>query len=252
MTCPNRQQFWTAFVLGMMTLGTAPADAQSRGQHRVEISGNVGAQIGASEFTESSQSTFNGETEGLTVDHGVKTALGFNVGAAVRIVPALWMGVQYAMADMKSSASITAVIPHPLLFNAPRTVQGSSDDVTHNEQNVHLDLMYALPFHAVDIRVMGGPTFFNVKQDFVSDVVINESYPFDTATFSSATTKQLSKGAIGLNAGADISRLITSQVGIGALIRYSRADVKFNDADIGTQTVRAGGTEVTAGVRVRF
>jgi len=248
---PDRQ-FWPAFVLAMMAVGTAPAGAQSRSQHRVEISGNVGAQIGASEFTESSQSTFNGETETLTVDHGVKTAFGFNVGAAVKIVPALWMGVQYAMADMKSGASITAVIPHPLLFNAPRTVQGSSDDVTHNEQNVHVDLMYALPVHAVEIRVMGGPTFFNVKQDFVSDVVINESYPFDTATFASATTKQLSKGAVGFNAGADISRLITSQVGIGALIRYSRADVKFNDADIGTQTVKAGGTEVTAGIRLRF
>jgi opacity protein-like surface antigen len=248
---PNRQ-FWPAFVLAMMIFGTAPAAAQPRGQHRVEISGNVGAQIGASEFTETSQSTLNGETETLTVDHGVKTALGFNVGAAVRIVPALWVGAQYAMADMTSSASITAVIPHPLLFNASRTVQGSSDHVTHNEQNVHVDLMYALPVHAVDIRVMGGPTFFNVKQDFVSDVAINESYPFDTATFASATTKQLSKGAVGFNAGADISRLITSQFGIGALIRYSRADVKFNDADIGTQTVRAGGTEVTAGVRFRF
>jgi opacity protein-like surface antigen len=251
MTGPKRQ-FWPVFVLGMVILGTTPAAAQSRSQHRVEISGNAGAQIGASEFTESSQSTFNGETETLTVDHGVKTALGFNVGAAVRIVPSLWMGVQYAMADMKSSASITAVIPHPLVFNAPRTVQGSSDDVTHNEQNVHVELMYALPFHAMDIRLMGGPTFFNVKQDFVSDVVINESYPFDTATFAGATTKQLSKGAVGFNVGADISRLITSQLGIGALIRYSRADMKFNDADIGTQTVRAGGTEVTAGVRFRF
>jgi len=115
-----------------------------------------------------------------------------------------------------------------------------------------VDLMYALPVHAVEIRVMGGPTFFNVKQDFVSDLVIKETYPFDTATFASATTKQLSKGAVGFNAGADISRLITSQVGIGALIRYSRADVKFNDADIGTQTVKAGGTEVTAGIRLRF
>jgi opacity protein-like surface antigen len=252
MTRRNRQIFWPALVLGTVTFGVTSAAAQSRGQHRVEISANVGVQIGATEFTESHDSTFNGETKTITVDHGVKTALGYNLGGAVKIVPQFWVGVQYGMSDMKSSASITAVIPHPLLFNAPRTVEGSSDDVTHNEQNVHLDLMYALPFHAMDIRVMGGPTFFNVKQDLVSDVVINESYPFDTATFASATTKQLSKRAVGFNAGLDISRLITSQVGIGALIRYSRADVKFNDADVGTQTVRAGGTDVTAGVRFRF
>ena len=54
----------------------------------------------------------------------MKTALGFNVGAAVRLVPQFWVGVQYAMAEMKPSASITAVIPHPLLFNAPRTGRG--------------------------------------------------------------------------------------------------------------------------------
>jgi opacity protein-like surface antigen len=252
MTRPNRQIFWPTFVLGMATLGATPAAAQSRSQHRVEISANVGAQIGASEFTESDSSTFNSETETLTVDHGVKTALGFNVGAAVRIVPQFWVGVQYAMADMKSGASITAVIPHPLVFNAPRTVQGSINDATHSEQNVHVDLMYALPLSAVDVKIMGGPTFFSLKQDFVSDVIINETYPFDTATFTSATTKRVSKSAVGFNAGVDISRLLTSRFGIGALIRYSRGDVTFDDPDIGKQTVKAGGVEVTAGVRVRF
>ena len=143
----------------------------------------------------------------------MKTALGFNVGAAVRIVPRFWVGVQYAMAEMKPSASITAVIPHPILFNAPRTVEGSIDDVAHNEQNVHVDLMYALPVSAVDVKVMGGPTFFNVKQDFVSGVTVNETYPFDTATFASATTKRLSKTAVGFNAGVDISRPLSSQRG---------------------------------------
>jgi opacity protein-like surface antigen len=62
----------------------------------------------------------------------------------------------------------------------------------------------------------------------------------------------LSKSAVGFNVGVDISRLLTSQVGVGALIRYSRADVKFDDPDIGKQTVKAGGVEVAGGVRIRF
>ncbi len=170
----------------------------------------------------------------------------------MRIIPQLWVGVHYAMADTKPRASITAVIPHPLLFNAPRTVQGSIDDVAHNEQNVHVDLMYALPVHAVNVKIMAGPTFFNLKQDFVSGVTVNETYPFDPATFASATTKRLSKAAVGFNAGIDLSRPLSSQVGIGTIIRYGRADVKFDDANIGKQTVKAGGVEVAAGVRVRF
>lgn len=242
----------SAAVLIIAIVGAMPAVGQTPSQGRVEISANVGAQT-ASKFTESHAKPSNGgETATITVDHGVTTGLGFNVGAAVRIVSQLWVGVQYAMADLKPSASITAVIPHPLLFNAPRTVQDSISDVTHNEQNVHVDLMYELPVRAVEIKVMGGPTFFNLKQDFVSGVTFNETYPFDTATFAGATTKQLSKTAVGFNAGVDISRLITPQVGVGALIRYSQADVKFDDPDIGQQTVRAGGVEVVGGVRVRF
>jgi hypothetical protein len=220
---------------------------------RVEVSANVGAPAGPSKFTISDAFPSNGgETATATVAHGVKTALAFSGGAAVRIVPQFWVGAQYAMADMKPSASITAAVPHPILFNAPRMVQGSIDDVAHNEQNVHVDLMYALPVHAVEVKVMAGPTFFNLKQDFVSGVTVSETYPFDTATFATATTKHLSSTVVGFNAGVDISRLLTSQLGVGALVRYSRGDVKFDDPDIGKQTVKTGGVEVAAGVRVRF
>lgn len=220
---------------------------------RVEVSANVGPLTGASKFTTSAAFPSNGgETATATVDHGMRTALAFNGGAAVRIVPQFWVGAYYAMADIKPSASVTAAVPHPILFNASRTVQGSIDDVAHNEQNVHVDLMYALPVHAVEVKVMGGPTFFNLKQDFVSGVTVSETYPFDTATFANATTKHLSNTAVGFNAGVDISRRLTSQVGVGTLVRYSRGDVKFDDPDIGKQKVKAGGVEVAAGVRVRF
>jgi hypothetical protein len=211
-------------MLVAASVGTTPAAAQSLSPHRIEISANVGAQTGASKFAQSHSFTFNGETETLSVDHDVKTAPGFNAGAAVRLVSQVWVGLQYAMAEMKPSASITAVIPHPLVFNAARTVQGSTSDAAHNEQNLHADLMYALPLGSVDVKVMGGPTFFNLKQDFVSRVSVTESYPFDTAAFASATTKQLSKGAVGFNAGVDVSRAISAQFGIGALLRYSRGD----------------------------
>jgi opacity protein-like surface antigen len=239
-------------ILNMGTVGATLAAAQSASQPRVEISANVGALTGASKFRESEAFPANAETETLTVNHGVKTAVGFDVGGAVRIVSQLWVGVQYAMADTKASASITAIVPHPLQFNAPRTVQGSINGVAHTERNVHVDLMYALPVPAVDVKVMAGPTFFNLKQDFVSGVTVNETYPFDTATFASATTTRLSKAAVGFNAGVDISRPLSSQVAVGALIRYSRANVKFDGRDTGQQTVKAGGVEAAAGVRVRF
>ena len=253
MARPNRHLYSLAAVIVMATVGATPADAQSPRQRRVEISANVGADTAASKFTASRTLASNGaENETISADHGVKNALGFDVGAAVRLAGPLWMGVQYAVTEMKPAASITAVIPHPILFNAPRTVEGSIDNLAHKEQNVHLNLMYALPMNAVDVRLMAGPTFFNLKQDFVSGIAINETYPFDNATFASATTKRLSKGAVGFNAGVDVSRLLSSHVGIGALVRYSRADVKFDEPTIGRHTVTAGGVEAAGGLRLRF
>ena len=237
-----------AAVLGLTMAGAAPAAAQPR----VEISANVGA-LSAESFTQSdTRSSNGGETETITVEHAAKTSLAFNAGAAVRLAGPFWVGVQYAMADPKPGASSEAVIPHPILFNAPRSVQGSLDGVSHNQQNIHVDLMYALPVGAMDIKVMGGPTWFNLKQDFVSAVSINETYPFDTATFASATTKRLSNSALGFNVGVDVSRSLTSHIGIGGLVRYSRADVKFDDASNRDQTVKAGGVEATGGIRLRF
>lgn len=248
--------YWQISVAATVVIAAtsaAPAAAQSRSQGRVEISANAGALTGTSTFEASrSFSSNGGETATITVDHGAKTAVAFSVGGAVKIVPQFWVGVQYGMSDTKSSASVTAVIPHPILFNTPRTVEGSVDNVAHTEQNVHVELMYALPLHAVDVKVMGGPTFFNVKQDFVSNVSLNETYPFDTATFAGATTKRLSETAVGFNAGVDVSYPLTSKLGIGGLVRYSRADVKFDDAEVGAHTVKAGGVEALGGVRLRF
>jgi hypothetical protein len=252
MTRSNWQILWSVAMLTTALAAATPAAAQSR-PPRVEVSANVGALTGTSALKESqSFSSHGNETATLTADHRTKTAVPFSVGGAVRLVRHLWVGVQYAMADMKPSASISAVIPHPLLFNAPRTVEGSIDNVAHSERNVHVDLMYALSLAAVDVKVMAGPTLFNLKQDFVSDVALTETYPFDTATFASASRKQLSKSGVGFNVGVDISYPLSSNLGVGTLIRYSRADVKFNDSDIGQQTVRAGGVEAGAGIRFRF
>jgi len=230
-----------------------PAAAQSQSQPRVEISANVGAQTPVSTFTESGTFPSNGgEMSTITVDHNMKTGLGFNVGGAVRVIRKLWVGVQYAAANTDPSASLEAAIPHPILFNAPRSVEGSVNDVVRKEQRVDVDLMYALPVRGIDVRVLAGPTFFSLKQDFVSGVSINETYPFDTATFASATRKQLSDSAIGFNAGVDVSRVLMSHVAVGGAVRYSRADVKFDDSDVGKHTVKAGGVETVAGVRFRF
>jgi hypothetical protein len=107
--------------------------------------------------------------------------------------------------------------------------------------------MYVLPVRALDVRAIGGPTFCQLTQDFISAMTVSETYPFDTATFASATTTRASKTAVGFNAGVDISHPLSRLVRVGALIRYSRTDVNFDQ-----QAVKAGGVEAGGGVRIRF
>jgi opacity protein-like surface antigen len=242
---PHRTIFLSAAAAALAISSASPAVAQS--QARFEISANVGVLSGGTSFTESDSFPVNAETETVTANHGTKTPVGFNAGGAVRIVPQLWIGVQYAAADSKSDVSIAASVPHPLLFNAPRAVQGTATGVAHNENNVHVDLMYALPVRAMDVRVMAGPTFFTVKQDFVASIAVNETYPFDTASFASATMNRAAKSAVGFNAGADVSYPLSPHFGVGALVRYSRGNVKFDQA-----ALKAGGLEAGGGVRIRF
>src|SRR6476620_8573309 len=114
MTCSNQQFGRSAVVLFMTAVTCSPAAAQSHSQPRIEISANVGANAGATKFAESDSFPSNGgETATVSVNHGVKTALGFSGGAAVKIISQFSIGAQYAVANMKPSASVTAVVPHP-------------------------------------------------------------------------------------------------------------------------------------------
>ena len=46
-------------------------------------------------------------------------------------------------------------------------------------------------------------------------------YPYDEASFASASTTPASASAVGFNAGIDIGFFFSEVVGVGAIIRYS-------------------------------
>jgi len=49
-------------------------------------------------------------------------------------------------------------------------------------------------------RSAGGPSWFSVGQDLVSDVTVTQTYPYDTAAFASATAVHRSRSRVGFNA----------------------------------------------------
>jgi hypothetical protein len=105
----------------------------------------------------------------------------------------------------------------------------------------------------VEFGVSAGPSFWTVKQDFVSGVEITEGPPpFNTVDINSVTLVDESENAVGFNIGVDATYLVTRRLGAGAFIRFAGASVDMPTAGGGTVTLDAGGFQVGGGLRVRF
>lgn len=209
------------------------------------------------------QSTSNGFTSATTLTRNVEAgtvttsyAKGrppvVDVAATARSRGNLAVGVGVTWLSQSNDSAVSASIPHPFLFNASREVSGVAAQVPHKELAVHVDAAWIVPAgRMTDVALFAGPSFFHLSQTLVTDVAVTDVYPFDTATFVSATTTSGSASKLGFNAGIDVTAHVSRRLGIGFLARYSRASVRFplNDAQ---EVVRAGGLQVGGGLRVGF
>jgi hypothetical protein len=126
-------------------------------------------------------------------------------------------------------------------------------DLPRQEVAVHGEVSRLVPIgRAVQLAVFAGPSYFHLRQSLVIDVTANETYPYDTATFASATTVEASRSKFGYNAGLDVSGRIARRVGVGFTARYSRARVQLPATATEDVTVRVGGLQLGGGVRFGF
>jgi hypothetical protein len=128
-------------------------------------------------------------------------------------------------------------------------VRGTVQDVHHGELGLNVGGVYMLVLRRFDVALAGGATFFRVTQDLVSDVTVEEEFPYDTAAFTSASVARVSEVAVGYHAGADVTWKLSPRWGVGILARYARARVRFavDGLDAGRATL--GGPQLAAGLR---
>src|SRR5207244_1268659 len=114
--------------------------------------------------------------------------LTFDVAGGARVWKQLGVGVGVSRFSASTPATLTGTVPHPFFFNRLRSVTGSVAGLTREELAVHIQargIVEAGP--RFEVMVFGGPSFFQVKQAVVTDFTISESFPYDDATFRSAT-----------------------------------------------------------------
>jgi hypothetical protein len=241
-----------ATALGLLLWSPLAHPVAAQSSDRIVIGVNGGVQTGATRLTDHFEFETNVETATVDVKYPARAAVLIDGSVAVRLWKQLGAGVAVSETTRSGSADVDARIPHPLLFQQPRTVSGSQSGVSDAQTGIHLQLSYAVPVtRRLTITLAGGPSYVHVSQDVVSDVKYSESYPYDVATFTSATTKPTTAGAVGFNAGADVRWMFARSFGIGGMVRFTRATVDLGSGDRAL-SVDAGGVQVGAGVRVAF
>lgn len=158
------------------------------------------------------------------------------------------------------TAGLAISIPHPDFFDASGTDASVTEPaLRRGEGALHLQLV-AMPLPAggpVQLRLFGGPSYFRVKQDLVADMrFLQFATPFsrsNVVTIDAWDSEEVEGSAWGFHAGADVGYFFSRVVGVGGMIRFSRATVALFDPLSGQDVeFKAGGVQAGGGLRLRF
>jgi len=235
---------------GVALIADSPATAQAR-EPRAVVSINAGVQPASNSL--SHRLAFRENVEDTTADVSYPARIGaaFDGGIGVRVWKRLGAGVAVSHFSREGPAHIDAKIPHPFFFARPRTVTGAVD-AARAETGVHLQVLYlARTTGRMRLALSAGPSRIETEQALVTAIQYNEEFPFDTATFRSASRRIFRASSIGFNAGFDAAYMFTRQAGLGAVVRFSRASVTIA-RDEGGIAMETGGFLGGGGLRILF
>jgi len=218
----------------------------------VILSVNGGVQTTLREFGTTSTITRFEEDGTLTSAYSGDRPIVYDVSVQAGAPHGFSGGVAVTYTSKPLTGEVTAELPHPFFFDRTRTVSGTAD-VKRREVGVHINAGWSVPATGpTRLTVFGGPSYFKVTHELVTEVVAGEEYPFDTASFVSATKTEATLSRWGFNAGVDVSQRLSKYFGVGMLVRYSRATFTFPLVGTEEVEVKAGGLQVSAGARIQF
>ena len=208
---------------------------------------------GSSAFTQSQSWTYFGENATAKVDYPARSAAGFDVAGGYRVWRNLAVGAGLTFVHRATPAAYTGSIPNELYLNRPTAVSGSFA-ASNSETGVHLQLAWGIPVSPkMLVLLYAGPSIFSVSQTVMQSqgFTVSSVYPYDVTT-ATLVTSDGSKTALGFGAGADLSYYVSKSVGVGGMIRFTRATANVAVTGQPSVAVSAGGLQVGGGIRIRF
>ena len=263
----SRMPFAVCLVLLVAALPGPPAvSAQTLAPRPVSVfvSANVGVvQPAVSSFTNSASQTDGINRDAVRGDYSFASKPGLDIGGGVILGPGLVLGVAVSNYSDKEPGSFTLTLEHPQ-FHPTLTATTLTVPLDHVEKAVHLEFGYAVPaIGKLNLMAFGGPSRFSVRQPLITDAYVDEVFNLGTRTWSAVTrdavTETQKASEWGYHVGADLSYNLTNTIGVGTLIRYSRATVTLEDPlqalvqdSHVSQDLKVGGLQMSGGIRLRF
>lgn len=249
----SRRLVFVSSVLGILLAGMPVESRAQTAPTRGSLHINGGLQLTANDFTDGAVKREHAEDGRFDADYVVKGGPSFDVAVGGTLWRRLSLGVGVSRFTVSTPASVSASLPHPFFFNQHRPLSGDATGLTREELAVHLQIGGVFPVSTrLQVTVFGGPSFFQVKQDIVTDFTYTNNYPYNEAQFAAATTTSASASKMGFNAGGDVAFFFTRNVGLGATAQFSGVTVALLAAGGASQDVKVGGVKVGGGLRLRF
>jgi len=246
-------------IAAIIALHAAVAGAQGRGPRTssrkpgdLTIDLNVGSQLTGDDLTQQFSVIKNAEPAPIRVAQPFAAGVFFDGGATVRVRRRFGIAVAVSVLPHDHDATIAASVPHPVFFNQPRSLTGTTP-LSQSQTAVHIDAAYLAPPHGrLSVTFLAGVSIVHVEQSLVTDINVSDPYPFDAPTLASATTTTASATPVGFNVGLDVTWRRWRRAGVGALVRYSRASATLSPGTAGATSFAAGGLQAGVGFRFGF
>jgi hypothetical protein len=211
-------------------------------------------ETGSSAFTQTQSWPSFAETATVNIAYPAKDAPGVDIEGGFRVWRNMAAGVAVTVVNRSTTTSVSGSLPNPLYLNRPVALSGGFDS-SNSQVGLHLQAAWVVPMPPrMHLVLFGGPSLFSVKQTVVQPkgIGLSSAYPFESGAVTSADTTEASKTAFGFGAGVDVAYFFSRTVGVGGLVRFTRAPVSFPVEGQPSVEMDAGGFQVGVGLRVRI
>lgn len=233
------------------------ASAQAAATDRGYINIGWGVESGSSTMTDTRTATVYEESATVTTTAPFTSGSLFDVGAGIRVFRNFTVGAGFHQEQNDVDSTITGSIPSPIFFNRPRQLS-ATEPLNRKEMATHLMFGYWIPVSdKFDVLAYGGPSFFRLTQEVVSEVTPNEAGATSTTVGATVEKAERKKSVTGFNVGVDATYILWSndsmRIGAGGFVRFTQASTDVQMMDAGSvQPTDVGGVQFGFGGRIRF